>query len=140
MCLAAASQYLGYSAETPARSHHKTATKDMSMRHPRGHKPSHCTTALQGQGLGEPPALSRCISSLLGLIPAALRTHPAATLPSRCIPPPASKIRGAFPLCTPVPAFSFQGLEMIPRLWNNNSFKYHCIRRGGYGEKKVEKA
>lgn len=74
------------------------------MRHFTGHNPSHCTTALHQQSLGEPPVLTSCISSLVGLIPAALRTPPAATLPSRRIPPPACTIRGAFLLCTPVPA------------------------------------
>lgn len=74
------------------------------MRHRTGHNPSHRITALQEESLGESPALTRCISSLVGLMPAAPRTHPAATLPSRCIPPPVCTIRGTFPLCTPVPA------------------------------------
>lgn len=34
--------------------------------------------------------------------------------------------------------FSFTDPEMIQRLWNNKSFKCHCIRRWGCGEKKFE--
>lgn len=115
---------------------YKTATMDIGVRGSTGHSllHHHPANVKADTSLGEPPAFTRCISRMVGLVPTLCRTQSGATLLSKCHPTscmqllfPCASFKSSVSICK---AEEVTGKEFVFLLLSDKAQDWVSARQG----------